>query len=830
MFQQISLSQVQTQKQALDQLSLTLIKNTFLIGTYMILYIRNVFREEAFVLSRLEDLTVVELLPVNNETDAIIKILSKGVFEAVDKKYVRLLFFEIKDKNDNTLECYKFCFHYKTGEVCMQKLASMTDKKMQMEKHKQIDHKKNLINQPSISEKDRMNIQASENPDIRRMNLLERLANRKAEREKEKEKEKELTNLKFVEMEKIYKKSLNKKSLTLLTSILNTKGHLNPLPEKSYIMVKMMYYDNTPSDYIPPYFADLSEDVELQYEEQPMEYTLGELKTGFHAMKINLQSVCFRTYEPLQTKQSEKIIRKESKEKNNEETQIDGTKGKPKELFTSFSPSAWLKTQKDTNEQTLSKTQTQEKTQIYTKVKSTNGKNKKRKRKCIHLSNNKRKRRLQREIRNRNIKKAILKKQKQIKKSSLERIEKNDSIGMNQRMIVDERKTNKEKNPEEKNSKENTQKELLPSKKKLTESEIEKSLETMKEIKRIHDTEESKRSSVYKEKIIQKVDQSKNKPPKKIIKKISNNMKEPNILSNSQTRNFTKRAQSTKDLTDESSFEKQNNSANLSKPIEVEPLSISNHYIEIVQSTNSEQEIFTKSNMKRSDADKKKSKKRKRHDSIKKIKNKKETNNMVQNNTSKKICKKHKLQTNNLQKKNTSRKNNEAYESVLEIAQTEKRESLESQSIEGNGKDQHRKSNNQKRNTECMETSNEPIEKTDNKNEKSVICEKEKMINKNNSKEIMEKEEWDQELEKDEDDTTEKMNRIDADMYTLCLHSKYISKLNVCEELGIKKILVNPLIERMKKKGYLSANYIKNKGYESSVYKPFKTNHINHKT
>lgn len=61
---------------------------------------------------------------------------------------------------------------------------------------------------------------------------------------------------------------------------------LRPLANAAgrYITIKLLYYDNTPADYEPPFFC-AAPDSGVAYSEQPVTIKVGEVCTPYHALR-----------------------------------------------------------------------------------------------------------------------------------------------------------------------------------------------------------------------------------------------------------------------------------------------------------------------------------------------------------------------------------------------------------------------------------------------------------------------------------------------------------------------------------------------------------------
>lgn len=73
--------------------------------------------------------------------------------------------------------------------------------------------------------------------------------------------------------------------------------NMGDIPPQRYAMMKLIYTEDTPKDYEPPYFVPFPKESKDWYfgthnvEEQPDRFSVGSLETGIHTMSIKVTSV-----------------------------------------------------------------------------------------------------------------------------------------------------------------------------------------------------------------------------------------------------------------------------------------------------------------------------------------------------------------------------------------------------------------------------------------------------------------------------------------------------------------------------------------------------------
>ncbi|XP_008295835.1 HORMA domain-containing protein 1 [Stegastes partitus] len=79
-----------------------------------------------------------------------------------------------------------------------------------------------------------------------------------------------------------------KACILLVRKLYMLMQNLNPLPEVVCLNMRLAYYDDvTPHDYQPPGFREADGDT-MEFEQEPVQLTMGEVVTPFHTMKLDM--------------------------------------------------------------------------------------------------------------------------------------------------------------------------------------------------------------------------------------------------------------------------------------------------------------------------------------------------------------------------------------------------------------------------------------------------------------------------------------------------------------------------------------------------------------
>ncbi|KAF7337922.1 HORMA domain-containing protein [Mycena venus] len=194
-----------------------------------------------------------------DEADRILNYLEHGIFDALQKQYLRSFIFAIYlDEKDptNIVEAYTFNFHYHTipGTDTVIPVMSLGD------------------------DLDKMSLK-----DLGKDPIVQAAKKGKA------------PTLKDV------KKSVK----TLLKTLIHSTTQMDVLPKRRFATFKLFYTDETPAEYEPRYFqaGDAVKDkwffMTHDLDEVPDKWGVGQLETGHHSVNLSIASIA--TYLPSST-------------------------------------------------------------------------------------------------------------------------------------------------------------------------------------------------------------------------------------------------------------------------------------------------------------------------------------------------------------------------------------------------------------------------------------------------------------------------------------------------------------------------------------------------
>ncbi|CDU20450.1 hypothetical protein YYC_01237 [Plasmodium yoelii 17X] len=278
--------------------SVNMMKNIIKLGISLVTYLRNLFEERAYEEVCIQELKLKRLLPINSESHMIINWLEKGVFDAIEKEYLRILILDINDIYDNTLECYKFSFSYNTakgGGIDITLETSGNNDQNNDPNNDQNNDQNNLGNNATTTANNNNNNnndngameyneimeERRKNYNLNRLqNIKDRLLNKNGAKQKK-------------EPSLLLKKNAKEKTYELLRSLVLLTQTLSPLPEKTYLSMKLLYYDEiVPYNYQPPYFRNPGNRDLLKFMSMPKENFVGKIDTGHHFLSIIVNSTC----------------------------------------------------------------------------------------------------------------------------------------------------------------------------------------------------------------------------------------------------------------------------------------------------------------------------------------------------------------------------------------------------------------------------------------------------------------------------------------------------------------------------------------------------------
>ncbi|XP_008670313.1 meiosis-specific protein PAIR2 isoform X2 [Zea mays] len=219
-----------------EQDSLLLTRNLLRIAIYNISYIRGLFHEKYFSDKSVPalEMKIKKLMPMDAESRRLIDWMEKGVYDALQKKYLKTLLFCICEKEEGPMiEEYAFSFSYpntSTEEVAM-----------------------NMSRTGSKKGSTTFTSNASEvTPDQMRSSAC--------------------------------------KMIRTLVSLMRT---LDPMPEERTILMKLLYYDDvTPEDYEPPFFKCCADNEAISiWNKNPLKMEVGNVNSKHLVLALKVKSV-----------------------------------------------------------------------------------------------------------------------------------------------------------------------------------------------------------------------------------------------------------------------------------------------------------------------------------------------------------------------------------------------------------------------------------------------------------------------------------------------------------------------------------------------------------
>ncbi|KAF3341698.1 HORMA domain-containing protein 1 [Carex littledalei] len=219
-----------------EQDSLLLTRNLLRIAIYNISYIRGLFPEKHFNDKSVPalEMKIKKLMPMDEESRRLIDWMEKGVYDALQKKYLKTLLFCICEKMDGPMiEEYSFSFSYpKTSEEEVH--MNMTCN----------GNKKSAATFKSDT--------ADVTPDQMRRSAC--------------------------------------KMVRTLVSLMRT---LDQMPQERTILMKLLYYDEvTPEDYEPPFFRGCTENEAVNiWNRNPLKMEVGNVDSKHLVLALKVKSV-----------------------------------------------------------------------------------------------------------------------------------------------------------------------------------------------------------------------------------------------------------------------------------------------------------------------------------------------------------------------------------------------------------------------------------------------------------------------------------------------------------------------------------------------------------
>uniref|UniRef100_A0A453L877 HORMA domain-containing protein n=1 Tax=Aegilops tauschii subsp. strangulata TaxID=200361 RepID=A0A453L877_AEGTS len=233
---QVMMAQKTKEAEITEQDSLLLTRNLLRIAIYNISYIRGLFPEKYFNDKSVPalEMKIKKLMPMDAESRRLIDWMEKGVYDALQKKYLKTLLFCICEKEEGPMiEEYAFSFSYPNtnGEEVAMNMSRTGSKK------NSATFKSNA---------------AEVTPDQMRSSAC--------------------------------------KMIRTLVSLMRT---LDQMPEERTILMKLLYYDDaTPEDYEPPFFKGCAENEAVNiWNKNPLKMEVGNVNSKHLVLALKVKSV-----------------------------------------------------------------------------------------------------------------------------------------------------------------------------------------------------------------------------------------------------------------------------------------------------------------------------------------------------------------------------------------------------------------------------------------------------------------------------------------------------------------------------------------------------------
>ncbi|KAG2375185.1 hypothetical protein C9374_010189 [Naegleria lovaniensis] len=213
--------------------SLTLMRNLMRTAISSVCYLRNIFPEDCFQDKSLSGINIKSLQPANDEARTLIDWLEKGVFEALKKKYLRVIIFGVCSDPSNEMESMIESYEFK------------------------------------ITYPDREGAQVN----------VSRVENNQ-------------TNKKVGIKCGQTKQEITQSMIMMLRTLITLAQTLQPIPETRYITMKLLYYEDiTPADYEPAFFRALREEESKQFNKDFVKLKIGQVETQYHSLNIRVRTM-----------------------------------------------------------------------------------------------------------------------------------------------------------------------------------------------------------------------------------------------------------------------------------------------------------------------------------------------------------------------------------------------------------------------------------------------------------------------------------------------------------------------------------------------------------
>ncbi|KAK4413212.1 Meiosis-specific protein ASY1 [Sesamum alatum] len=219
-----------------EQDSLLLTRNLLRIAIFNISYIRGLFPEKYFNDKSVPalDMKIKKLMPMDAESRRLIDWMEKGVYDALQKKYLKQLLFCVCEAVDGPMiEEYAFSFSYSSSD----------------------------------SQEVSMNINRSG--------------------------KKKGGTFKYNSKTEITPSQMRSSACKMVRTLIQLMRTLDKMPEERTVLMKLLYYDDvTPMDYEPPFFRGCTEEeAHNPWNRNPLKMEVGKVNSKHLVLALKVKSV-----------------------------------------------------------------------------------------------------------------------------------------------------------------------------------------------------------------------------------------------------------------------------------------------------------------------------------------------------------------------------------------------------------------------------------------------------------------------------------------------------------------------------------------------------------
>ncbi|CAH9090955.1 unnamed protein product [Cuscuta epithymum] len=219
-----------------EQDSLLLTRNLLRIAIFNISYIRGLFPEKYFSDKSVPalEMKIKKLMPMDAESRRLLDWMEKGVYDALQKKYLRTLLFSVCEAIDGPMiEEYAFSFSYSSS-----------------------DSQEVMMNVNRSGTKKRGTFKCNSDAEV--------TANQ-----------------------------MRNSACKMVRTLVQLMRTLDQMPEERTILMKLLYYDDiTPADYEPPFFRGYKEEEALNpWTKSPLKMDVGNVNSKHFVLALKVKSV-----------------------------------------------------------------------------------------------------------------------------------------------------------------------------------------------------------------------------------------------------------------------------------------------------------------------------------------------------------------------------------------------------------------------------------------------------------------------------------------------------------------------------------------------------------